>query len=327
MVGYLTNHPVTIAAFIAVNSIGAIWSCCSPDFGVESVLNRFKQLNPKILFAMSEYSYNGNNFILKEKVEALKKGLPNLENTLIFDTDFTSWDLASKKIISLNPLSVSFDHPIWVLFSSGTTGKPKAITHRTGGMLLEQLKALSLHQSVAEGERFFWNTTTGWMMWNYALGSLLCNAILCIYDGAPSYPDLGVQWRFAADKKINHFGHGAPFLIQSMKDQNKAVTQSELSQIKTIGSTGAPLSEAAFVWLQDRLPNAQIISLSGGTDVCSAFLGGHPQLPVYAGYLQCAMLGAAVEGWDSEGKRFGKRKPNWFLPNPCLVCPYTFGGH
>lgn len=326
VVGYLTHHPVTIAAFFAVNSLGAIWSCCSPDFGVESVLNRFGQLNPKILFAMSEYSYNGNNFILKEKVEALKQGLPNLENTLVFDTDFSSWDLTTREIIPLKPLSVSFDHPIWVLFSSGTTGQPKAITHRTGGMLLEQFKALSLHQSVAEGERFFWNTTTGWMMWNYALGSLLCNAVLCIYDGSPSYPDLGVQWRFAADKKINHFGHGAPFLIQSMKDQIKAVTQSELPQIKTIGSTGAPLSEAAFVWLQDRLPNAQIISLSGGTDVCSAFLGGHPQLPVYAGYLQCAMLGAAVEGWNPEGEQVWKEKAELVLTQPMPCMPLYFWG-
>ena len=322
--GYLTHHPVTIAAFLATNALGAVWSCCSPDFGVESVLSRLGQLNPKVLLAMRDYTYNGKSHSLSEKVALLEEKLPSRQQTLLFDSDFSSWDLDTQAICSLHPLSVSFDHPIWVLYSSGTTGQPKAIVHRTGGMLLEQMKALALHQDLQPGERFFWHTTTGWMMWNYALGSLLCKGVLCIYDGAPGYPDMGAHWRFAADKQIHHFGQGAPFLIQSMKVQEPAVQASQLSVLKTIGSTGAPLSEEAFHWLQQQLPEVHIVSLSGGTDVCSAFLGGHPQLPVYAGYLQCVMLGASIEAWNDQGESVWDETGELVLTQPMPCMPVFF---
>lgn len=322
--GYLHYHPESIAAFLATNALGAIWSCCSPDFGTESVINRLGQLRPKILLAVESYTYNGKKHQLKEKIAILSSAMSSVETTLCFEGNLSHWDLRTKEKYSLEPVSVSFDHPIWVLFSSGTTGPPKAITHRTGGMLLEQMKALVLHQNVQAGDRFFWHTSTGWMMWNYAVGALLCGATLCIYDGSPAYPELGVQWRFAQQAQVNHFGHGAPFFIQSMKSYRPEWGFQDLTNIKTIGSTGAPLTEEAFRWLQKQLPRAQIISLSGGTDVCSAFIGGNPMKPVYAGYLQDPMLGAAVEAWNSSGKAVESQTAELVLTQPMPCMPLYF---
>ena len=324
VVGYLLNHPDTIAAFLAVNALGAIWSCCSPDFGTASVISRLGQLHPKVLLTVKEYTYNGKRFDLAKKVAFLSANLKSLERTISFPGDLTEWDFTTQEVYQLKPLSVPFDHPIWVLFSSGTTGKPKAITHRTGGMLLEQLKAMALHQNVQSGERFFWHTTTGWMMWNYALGALLCGAQLCIFDGSVAYPDLGVQWRFANQIKIDHFGHGAPFFTQAMKADLREVNQEKLPQLKTIGATGAPLSADAFRWLQNRLPQAHIISLSGGTDVCSAFIGGNPWHPVYAGYLQSPMLGADIAAWDTDGCPVTMQTAELILAQPMPCMPLYF---
>ena len=239
--GYLLNHPDTIASFIAANSLGAVWSCCSPDFGVESIVNRFSQLDPKVLLAHKSYSYNGKIFSQENKITELEEKLSSIIKTVIFDSSFNSWNLKSNYWIDFELDPVEFNHPIWVLFSSGTTGKPKAITHGTGGILLEQYKSHSLHQNIIEGDKFFWNTTTGWMMWNYAIGSLLCGTTLCLYDGAANYPDIGIQWRFAKEAKINHFGNGSPLFIASMKQNIKDVNQQDLSFIKTIGATGSCL--------------------------------------------------------------------------------------
>ena len=322
--GYMPYHPESIAAFLAVNSLGAVWSCCSPDFGIDSVVRRLGPLHPKALLSMRSYSYQGKSFDLKEKTAQLVSELPSLAITLTFSPDWTAWEMDTKACVSLHARTVPFDHPIWVLFSSGTTGAPKAITHRTGGMLLEQLKALALHQNVQQGERFFWHTTTGWMMWNYALGALLCGATLCIYDGAPNYPDEGAQWRFAAEHSIHHFGHGAPFFNHAMKMDVDAIDQASFSHVKTIGATGAPLSEDTFRWLQKKLPHVQVVSLSGGTDVCSAFIGGNPQLPVYAGYLQCPMLGAAVAAWNPQGISVTTETAELVLTQPMPCMPVYF---
>ena len=292
---YCDNSPEAIAAFLATNSLGAIWSSCSTDFGIESVKDRFIQIEPKILFCTEKYTYKGKIHNIKNKVESLKENLDTLKAYSSLE-NFVNKESDSINDIIFKP--VSFSDPIWILYSSGTTGKPKAITHSVGGILLEHLKALSLHQNVKVGDNYFWYTTTGWMMWNYALGSLLCGGCLCIYQGSPTYPDINTLWRFAKSAEINHFGGGARFLSEQAKVNSKNIRQIGLSKIRTIGSTGSPLNKISFKKLNSILPNAQIISLSGGTDICSAFVGGHPQMAVNAGEIQCKMLGVALEIWD-----------------------------
>ena len=318
--GYLRHHPDTIAAFLATNALGAIWSCCSPDFGPASVIQRFEQLSPKVLLAHQQYMHKGKKYDLKEKITAIHQQLSPAPQLLELDGSLDAWDFTTTEKRSLAPLPVPFDHPIWVLFSSGTTGQPKAITHRTGGMLLEQYKALVLHQEVVEGERFFWHTTTGWMMWNYALGALLCGATLALYDGAA---DLQKHWDFAQREKLHHFGHGAPFFNASSQSELH-LNPKDFPALKTIGSTGAPLSKKSFAWLQQQFPKVHIISLSGGTDVCSAFLGGNRLLPVYAGFLQCAMLGAAVAAVDENGQKILHQKGELVLAQPMPCMPVYF---
>ena len=205
-----TNSPETIAAFLATNALGAVWSSCSPDFGVDAVYDRFKQLQPKVFFAHQSYQYNGKQHDCTERIAAIQKQVQSITHTIHLDAHAV-FDDVSAQIDQLQFVSVSFSDPIWVLFSSGTTGKPKALVHGTGHMLLEHLKALALHQNVCEGDTYFWYSTTGWMMWNYALSSLLCGATLCLYQGAPNHPTKDSLWHFAKDAKINHFGGGAVY--------------------------------------------------------------------------------------------------------------------
>lgn len=297
--GVLNNTPEALAIFLAVNSLGAVWTCCSPDFGADSIRERFEQIGPKVLFADKNYHYNGKVFRKSALIRDLSEKINSIEDVVVVQ------DLKWRSLLALTPKDgdlhyerVPFSHPLWVLYSSGTTGVPKAITHSTGGNLLEHYKVLSLHQNVSEGERFLWYSTTGWMMWNYALGALLCGATLCIYEGSLSYPSLGTIWRYAEEINLDHFGAGAAFYIACAK---RGVQVPNLG-LKTLGSTGSPLPAETFVYLQNALPETQLISLSGGTDVCSAFLTGCPWLPVYAGEIQCTALGAAIEAWSDEGK-------------------------
>lgn len=302
VVGYLPNSPDTIAAFLAVNSLGAVWSCCSPDFGLESLIDRFQQIEPKVLFACDSYHYGGKVFDKSEIVKELSAQLPSLLDTVVVESDKWNTILAAVSSQSLSFTVVDFNSPIWILYSSGTTGKPKAITHSTGGNLIEHIKALALHQDVQVGERYSWYSTTGWMMWNFALSSMACGATLCLYDGSPAYPDINVLWRFAKDAKVDHFGGGAAFYINYMKQDTHFFKENSLT-IKTLGSTGSPLPPQAFEWIYENVSkNLQLVSLSGGTDVCSAFMGGCPYLPVYSGEIQCRMLGANIEAWSDEGK-------------------------
>jgi len=297
--GVLNNTPETLAIFLAVNSLGAIWTCCSPDFGSESIEERFQQISPKILFADKVYHYNGKAFRKKQLINDLAERIDSIEDVVVVnDLKWRSIFALAKKNQPLTFERVEFNHPIWILYSSGTTGKPKAITHSTGGNLVEHFKALALHQNVQAGERFMWYSTTGWMMWNYAVGALLTGATLCIYDGSLSYPALSVGWKFALDHKIDHFGAGAAYFITCAK-RNPVLPN---IPFKTIGSTGSPLPPEAFEWLQSKFPDVQIISLSGGTDVCSAFLSGCPWLPVHAGEIQCIALGADIEALNDNGE-------------------------
>ncbi|WP_461041084.1 acetoacetate--CoA ligase [Spirosoma harenae] len=326
VVAVLPNTPESVVAFLAVNSLGAVWSSCSPDFGTGSILDRFQQIEPKVLIATDGYQYNGKLIDKQDAIIDLVSQLPSLreviwipclqpENAGSFDllTDqsfgltatFTSWqyvlETPSPEGLYFEP--VPFNHPIWILYSSGTTGKPKAITHSVGGCLLEHMKALALHQDVRVGERYFWYSTTGWMMWNYAIGSLLVGATLVLYDGAASYPTLNRLWDLAEMAQIAHFGGGAAYYLACLRADLSPIHTNKLSHLRSIGSTGSPLPPEGFRWIYTSVKsNVWLISLSGGTDVCSAFVGGNPLLPVYEGEIQCRMLGASVEAVDEQAR-------------------------
>lgn len=319
VVGYCSNTPEVVSAFLAVNSIGAIWSSCSPDFGYDSVFDRFNQIQPKFLFYHSEYTYNGKNFSLNSKVKKLKNSINSLSGILDLNTK-SKFSNQTKKV-DLNFKSVDFDHPIWILFSSGTTGKPKAITHRTGGMILEHFKALSIHQNVSSSDSYFWYSTTGWMMWNYSLSSLLLGSSLCIYNGSPIYPDNGVLWRFAQKAKINHFGHGAVFFQNLLTNIPNDLDSIDFSNLRSIGSTGSPLFKETNIGLNKLFPEIHIISLSGGTDVCTAFIGGNPEMNVIPGEIQCKMLGASIEVLDNNGKQIIGEMGELVLTKPFISMP------
>lgn len=319
VVCYCSNTPEVVSAFLAVNSIGAIWSSCSPDFGYDSVFDRFNQIQPKFLFYHSEYTYNGKNFSLNSKVKKLKNSINSLSGILDLNTR-SKFSNQTKKV-DLNFKSVDFDHPIWILFSSGTTGKPKAITHRTGGMILEHFKALSIHQNVSSSDSYFWYSTTGWMMWNYSLSSLLLGSSLCIYNGSPIYPDNGVLWRFAQKAKINHFGHGAVFFQNLLTNIPNDLDSIDFSNLRSIGSTGSPLFKETNIGLNKLFPDTHIISLSGGTDVCTAFIGGNPEMNVIPGEIQCKMLGASIEVLDNNGKQIIGEMGELVLTKPFISMP------
>ncbi|MFC3811095.1 acetoacetate--CoA ligase [Lacihabitans lacunae] len=321
--GYLTNSPDTLAVFLAVNACGGIWSCVSPDFGLESIIDRFQQITPKFLFFDQKYTYNGKLFDKSSAIESLLKQLPSVEHAIEIGgktwNEILTENTEGKTLVFKR---VPFSHPIWILYSSGTTGKPKAITHSTGGNLLEHYKALAFHQNLKSGERFFWYSTTGWMMWNYSISSLLVGATLCLYEGSPSFPENTSLWDFAAENQIDHFGGGAAYYIHSMKSK---LELSDISlNLKTIGSTGSPLSEEAFDWLNVNFPTTQIISLSGGTDVCSAFVSGCPFLPVYSGQIQCRTLGSAVFAYSDSGEELVNEPGELVITKPMPSMPVYF---
>ena len=298
---YLPNIPETVAAFLGCASIGATWSSCAPEFGVRSVVDRFAQIEPKVLLTVDGYRYGGKDFDRSEAIAAVERELPTLQRTLVLPyLAGGDWELPPAE---LEFAQLPFDHPLWVLYSSGTTGLPKAIVHGQGGILLEHLKKLRLHLDAQAGDRLFWFTTTGWMMWNFLVGGLLSEASVVLFDGNPAYPDLGTLWDLADAAGITSFGTSAGYIAACQKADVEPRAGRDLSRLDSLGSTGSPLAPEGFDWVRDRLgEDVWLFSTSGGTDVCTAFVGGVPTLPVYRGELQARALGAKVEAWSEDGR-------------------------
>ena len=336
VVAYMPNIPETAVAFLAASSMGAVWSAASPDFGTDSVVDRFQQISPTVLFCVDGYTYDGKRFSRVEEVATIKSQIDSIEHVIMLDyMGFANNAKVESLIYWQNAMdndaseiifeSLDFDHPLWVVYSSGTTGIPKAITHSHGGVLVENYKYMGLLGNIQRGDRYFWYSTTGWVMWNMIFGVMLSGGTAIVYDGNPAFGGIGKLWSIVEHAQATVFGGGAAYFISCMKAGIHPAKEYKLDALQAIGSTGSPLPIEAFEWIYQAVKeDVWLYSASGGTDIVSAFVGSCPLLPVVAGEIQCRELGVDVHAFDDDGNSVINEVGEMVITKPMPSMPIYF---